>query len=278
MSYDKFSKEKLGDIYMHYNWSRPARKLNDSLNCIPIQPNKCIETHQLTINQSKSRREYKKLLQHKRIRNPKKDSKISIFTFSFPQKQKANYIEIALSDSNLTSYETGVFLKSNNKPKNLVEIESEKLILGNQLFLTFAETDISELLVQFKNENKFSLTCSQLDFYNTTTDSIPEKEPLFAHVITKSYDLKKQVSYKINLPIFNTEKVIVFYKYAKPGNSISKEKWKAVDTINFNEKFMPEETASYKFLVVYNQSCPLSAIGNFSLSPEVIDSESKTMM
>lgn len=252
---EKSSKNNLVNAY----YSKPVQKMCDSLYHIPLSKKHLVITDSLKTICLRSKREQRRYLMGKKQRNSKIHSKVSFINFS-PTTSASDYAEIEFNDSTLSQYKITVFKQSDSATD---EFNVKKIVDKNRLLMSFPESNISDIVVKIENKSNFNITTKEAKFYNTSLDKLP----FFAHHISTPYELKKGSSYRINLPIANTEKALLFYKFASPGKSLNNSKWKAINTIELSDNFIPAIDGTYLFMTVFNWNSPLSVIGNLSLTP-----------
>ena len=244
-----------------YN-SEVVIKMNNSLYHIPLSVKQLLATDSLQTSIFRSVKEYKRYSKGKRQKKAKRHSKVSFINFT-PSTAITDYLEITFSDSTLSQYKITACKKSKTHVDKLVTIDSKKILYKNRLFMSIPESDISNIIIKLENKNKFNLTTNEVRLFNTSLD----KNPFFAHHVSKPFELKTGNSYKINLSMANTEKAVLFYKFAPSGKSLNNSKWKAINTIQLSNNFTPAIDGTYLFMIVFNWNSPLSSIGSFTLTP-----------
>ncbi len=268
MSFNKFIKGKtIGDKFKNYNFSKPVKKMNDSLYYIPLTAKQLINTDSVKIYNFRSIKEYRKYLKGKIKNNVKQNSKIRIINFHMAKTTEANYIEITFNDTSVFNYDFSAYKKSKEDSPKLLEIEVEKFYDGNRLLISFQKMYVSDLYIKLEKKNKFNLASTKVKLYNTTLDS----PSLFAHYKYELVQMEKGITYKIDLPLLNTDNAVLFYKFATSSKTIKNYKWKAINTLELDENFSPTKSGQYLFMIVYNLNTPLSFIGNlnFSVVPDL---------
>jgi len=261
---DKLKKKKPQnkEFVNPYN-SRMVERMNDSLFYIPMATQQQIKTDSLQVFNFKTMRECRRYLKGKKLKRTKKTSELYFLSFETTKPDSTDYVQITFNDSNLTSYVITAYKKPERNPRKAEEIEFKKFCIENQLLLSFPEMNILDLLLKFEKKEEFSLTSTIVDIYNTSNGELP----YFAHNISQPFQMEEGTTYKINLPIINTDKAVLFYKYAVSDKFLEKTKWKAINALELNGDFTPAESGAYVFMVVYNWTNPLSFIGNFSILP-----------
>ncbi|WP_175552438.1 D-glucuronyl C5-epimerase family protein [Tangfeifania diversioriginum] len=244
-----------------YN-SRMVEKMNDSLFYLPVSTQQRVEVDSLQIFNFKSMRECRRYLKGKNQKRIKKISDLAFLCFELPQTDSTDYLKINFNGSNLTTYKITAYKKPERNPRRAKEIKFKKFCNGNQLLLSFPEMDISDLLLKFENKENFSLPATTVDFFNTSK----AESPYFGHHISQPFELKKENTYKIGLPVINTDQAVLFYKFTPADKKISDTKWKAINTLNLNDYFTPAKSGKFSFMLVFKRTDPLNFIGNFKIN------------
>lgn len=258
----KKKKKQKEEFVNPYN-SRTVERMNDSLSYIPLNTHQQIKIDSLQVRNFKSIRECRRYLQGKKQKKIKSTPGLSFQIFELPKSGKTDYVQITFNDSNLTAYEITIYKKPERNPKRAEEIEFKKFCNGNQLLLSFPEMNISNLLLKLEKKKDFSLSATNVVFYNT---SIGES-PYFGLHFSQPFNLNKDDIHKISLPLVNIDKAVIFYKYAPPGIRMDNIKWKAINTLSLNDYFTPSKSGNYSFMIVYNQTNPLNLVGDFKVTP-----------
>jgi len=263
MSYNKFIKGKsMEDKFKNYNFSKPVKKMNDSLYHIPLNKKQLVKIDSLEIYNFKSIREYRRHLKGKNKKITEKQSKFSLISFSQAEETNVNFTDITFNDSTLFKYEISAYKKSIKNPRRLVKVDIEKFYDNDRLFISFPKMHISDLLIKVEKKDRTNLSVTKLKFYDTSFD----RAPLFAHYVHKPLEMEEGTAYKISLPLMNTDKAILFYKFAISNKKIKRAKWKAINTLDLNEIFIPQKSGLYTFMIVYNWNNPLSFIGDLNFT------------
>ena len=184
-----------------------------------------------------------------------KDSRTK-FYITFNEKKYTNYIEVAIDT---TTHNPGIILYKRDENNRINRMDAISNIQSDRVIFSFDKTCISNIIIFLENTNSSNIT--PIKFYNTNT----QKPPFYGHLKTKAFTLNSDEKYNIDLKSFNTDKVVIFYKYAKKETQLKSSKWIAKNTTD--SLFLPQKTGFYKFMVVYDYANPLSMIGKFIIDP-----------
>lgn len=262
MLHNKLEKEKSKkDQFINRYNSNPVKIMNDSLYHIPLQLNEFMTIDSSQIFIANTKREFRRYYKGKKVRNLKKQSDFSYFCFPNVIKDSVDYIEIKFNKPSLNISSISAYKKLGNNPKKAEEIELKKFHNENDVFLSFQKINISDFFIKVQTEIKLDILAVESNFFDTSKENIP----YFAHYITEPVKLTQGVDYKINIPLYNTEKAVLFYKYASSNKMLNQTKWKAVNTLNMNDNFSPPENGNYIFMIIYNYNSVLSFNGRLKL-------------
>ena len=179
------------------------------------------------------------------------------FYITFNEKNYTNYLEFSIDT---TIHKPEIILYKRDENNRIKKMDAVINIQSGNILFSFEEIRISNIILLLKNTNSSIIT--PIKFYNTNT----VKPPFYGHLKTKAFTLNSDKKYNIDLKLFNTDKVVIFYKYAKKETQLKSSKWKAKNTAD--SLFLPQKTGVYKFMVVYDYTSPLSMIGAFSIDVE----------
>ncbi|SHF45079.1 D-glucuronyl C5-epimerase C-terminus [Mariniphaga anaerophila] len=245
-----------------YN-SEKAEKMNDSLFSVSMKPAQNRMPDSLEVLQLKSKKDIRRFCKGKDIRT-KERSKLSYILFLSSVSDSADYVKMTFNDSEIKEYKVTLHRRAARGISENDTIGVTKFFNNNELYLVFPKMSISEIALKVENRKPFSLAVLQTDFFDTSRS----KKPFFAHSTFPGMRLKEGEKYMVSLPVFNTEKTVIFYKSAHTEKALANAKWKAINTIKPNSEFISPEYGFYSFMVVYDWKNPLSMVGKLQISEQ----------
>lgn len=259
LSNNKFIKSKPKHLkYPYHNISLPTKKLaNDRYGTELNEKTLVIKPDTLKFNESySSSKKFKKSLKNTRASKFRKSPKFTFLSFLENESILSNYVDITHAKIN-DNINIQVF-QVNEKMK-LKPIDFSSYVIDGKVSLSFIESDLRNLVFRIEQFKAVDSLQFQLNFHNSNI----VKPPFFNFYKSKKMQLSKGQLYSIDLGVYNTEKVKIFFKGGASEAEFRKSKWKAKDYVS--DSFVPYFDGLYQFMIVFDYQSPLSMIGEFKL-------------
>ncbi|MDG2369702.1 MAG: D-glucuronyl C5-epimerase family protein [Flavobacteriales bacterium] len=259
LSHNKFIKSKPKHLkYPYHNISIPTKKIaNNRYGTILNDKTLVIKSDSLKLNKTySSSKKFKKSFKNTTASKFRKSPKYTFLSFLDNNSISSNYVDIthAKINENINIQVFHVDEKMKIKP-----IDFSYYVIAGKISLTFIESDLRDLVFRIEQFYPVDSLQFQLDFHNSNI----VKPPFFKFYKSKKIQLTKGQLYSVDLGVYNTDKVKIFFKGGASEAEFRKSKWKAKNYIS--ESFVPDLDGLYQFMIVFDYQSPLSMIGEFSL-------------
>jgi len=261
MAYDKFDNNDKGlNKYPKYNYSALSKEIFKNKYGTSIGDSLMVAVSDtLPCQRYSTLKELNRELLNRKLFAGRNSFTGTFVSFRGMGELKTDYAEIILGrkDSMITV--------------DLFKIEDRKLIPvpfasyrhEDKLILSFQELNLRDLVFLFDKGVDDDFAKFHFEFYNTTLI----KQPFFIHRISGQTHLTCGEIYQVTLDRYNTDKVVIFYKFVRGKQQNRNAKWRVQDVVG--EEFTPLETGYYQFLIVFDWDSPLSMIGNLGFKQKV---------
>ncbi len=259
LSNNKFIKSKPKHLkYPYHNISLPTKKLaNDRYGTELNEKTLIIKPDTLKFNESySSSKKFKKSLKNTRASKFRKSPKFTFLSFLENESILSNYVDITHAKIN---DKINIQVFQVNEKMKLKPIDFSSYVIDGKVSLSFIKSDIRNLVFRIEQFKAVDSLQFQLNFHNSNI----VKSPFFNFYKSKKMQLSKGQLYSVDLGVYNTDKVKIFFKGGASEAEFRKSKWKAKNYVS--DSFVPDFDGLYQFMIVFDYQSPLSMIGEFKL-------------
>lgn len=247
--------------FNNHSLSQPAKTIDSMRFGVPITSKELMAIKEKTPQVFNSWSSLKSHVECKGHDNYEGTKDKALFLFRVIDTSSANYLKITF-DTLIESFEITLFSSSPNKPTKFNQIDFQLALNKNIIDLYFADTVINSFVVVLSKKKAEIPAIQNINFYYFNS----QKSPPFVHKTTEPIDLISGVEYSIDLPVFYSKNVTIFYKSATEHKSLANSKWLARNTCDRNTNFIAPKSGVYQFMIVLDRESPLSSIGKFNIT------------